>query len=256
MNVKKVIFALFMALLPAGIYAQKLITDGVIVFEKTVNKYAVLSKIMKTYDAEIILQEELAQYRRTHQQFLKLQSTLTFSKSRTLFVPIKYTGDPNENLWNGKQISDQGNSVFSNFIDNTTIAKKKVLGIDFLIKDSLRAITWKITNETREIAGFSCQRANGLVMDSVYVVAFYTNQIPIASGPESFSGLPGMILGVALPYENISWFAVSITETKEKNIDPPKEGKLSSYGHLRTVLEDAFRGNNARMQLMLKAFLL
>jgi GLPGLI family protein len=49
-------------------------------------------------------------------------------------------------------------------------------------------------------------------MDSIYVVAFYTDQIPVSGGPESFTGLPGMILGVALPYEHITWFATKVSE--------------------------------------------
>jgi GLPGLI family protein len=48
------------------------------------------------------------------------------------------------------------------------------------------------------IAGFNCRRANAMIMDSIYVVAFYTDEILTTGGPESFSGLPGMILGVAL----------------------------------------------------------
>jgi GLPGLI family protein len=54
-------------------------------------------------------------------------------------------------------------------------------------------------------------------MDSIYVVAFYTDQIPVSGGPESFTGLPGMILGIALPYEHITWFATKISEMP---IDP------------------------------------
>ncbi len=57
------------------------------------------------------------------------------------------------------------------------------------MQDSTRKITWKITDEMREIAGFSCRRANAIMLDSIYVVAFYTDQIPVSGGPESFSGL-------------------------------------------------------------------
>ncbi len=44
-------------------------------------------------------------------------------------------------------------------------------------------------------------------MDSVYVIAFYTDQIIPSGGPESFNGLPGMILGIAIPRINTTWFA-------------------------------------------------
>ncbi len=47
-------------------------------------------------------------------------------------------------------------------------------------------------------------------MDSIYVVAFYTDEILTTGGPESFTGLPGMILGIAIPHEHVSWFATKV----------------------------------------------
>ena len=95
------------------------------------------------------------------------------------------------------------------------------------MKDSLRKIKWKITDETRDIAGYTCRRANGILLDSVYVVAFYTEKIPISGGPESFSGLPGMMLEVALPHENVIWRATKVTDVPvpPASIVPPKKGK-------------------------------
>ncbi|TKC08001.1 GLPGLI family protein [Pedobacter polaris] len=258
MHINRIIFLLFPCFFCTVVFGQSpiLVTEGVIEFEKTVNKYAVINKIIKSYEPNSIWQDQFTRYKGSHQQFLKLGSTLTFSKSRTLFVPMKYTGDPNENLWNGKSISDQINTVYSDFSTNTNTTEKKMLDELFLVKDSLRSIKWKITNETREIAGFHCRRANGLVMDSLYVVAFYTNEIPIASGPESFTGLPGMILGLALPYENVTWFAIKVTEKANQGIVPPKRGKQVTYQQFKTIVENTFKGYGLRKQMLLKDFLL
>src|SRR6185437_10397918 len=102
-------------------------------------------------------------------------------------------------------------------------SQKTIFDQPFLVKDSLRKIKWKITDENREIAGYNCRRANGLMMDSIYVVAFYTDKIPVSGGPESFSGLPGMILEVALPHENVIWRATKVTEAEipQGAITPP-----------------------------------
>jgi GLPGLI family protein len=91
-----------------------------------------------------------------------------------------------------------------------TTSKKNVGGSSFLVQDSTRKIKWKITDETRNIAGFEYRSANKLKMDSVNVVAFYTDEITTSGGPESFSGLHGMILGVAIPHEHITWFATKV----------------------------------------------
>ncbi len=120
---------------------------------------------------------------------------------------------------------NQCNTIFTNIATKQTVDQKKVFDQAYLVKDSVTRIKWKITDETREIAGYTCRRANGIYLDSIYVVAFYTTRIPVAAGPESFNGLPGMILGVALPHENITWFATKVTEASipQDAIVPPKK---------------------------------
>ncbi len=76
--------------------------------------------------------------------------------------------------------------VFSDFANDKYIAKKHVFEKTFLIEDSLRNAKWKIKNDFREIAGFNCRRATTIIMDSVFVVAFYTDEITVPGGPESF----------------------------------------------------------------------
>ena len=51
----------------------------------------------------------------------------------------------------------------------------------------LEKIEWKITNDERVIAGLDCRKAVGRIMDSVYVIAFYSEQILVSGGPESFN---------------------------------------------------------------------
>jgi GLPGLI family protein len=81
------------------------------------------------------------------------------------------------------------------------------------------------------------------MLDSIYVVAFYTTQIPISGGPESFNGLPGMILGVALPHENLTWFASKVTDTTlpPNVVVPPKKGKSTNYKGFWDTLTKAIK---------------
>ncbi|RFS20487.1 GLPGLI family protein [Chitinophaga silvatica] len=119
------------------------------------------------------------------------------------------------------------NTVYTMLDSMKSISQKKIFDQQVLITDSVRQIKWKITNETRKIAGFDCRRANAIIMDSIYVVAFYTDAIIPGGGPESFTGLPGAILGLALPHEHITWFAtkVLLEEIKEGSLKPPTKGK-------------------------------
>jgi GLPGLI family protein len=128
----------------------------------------------------------------------------------------------------------------------------------FLVRDTARRINWKITDETREIAGYMCRRANAIVMDSIYVVAFYSDEIPVSGGPESFSGLPGMILGLALPHENVTWFATKVTDlpVAEAALKVPAKGKVVTYNSLKTTLTKAMEGWGEYGKRFFKIYLL
>ncbi|TCV06605.1 GLPGLI family protein [Sphingobacterium alimentarium] len=118
---------------------------------------------------------------------------------------------------------------------------------ELLLADTIPKVKWKYTDEYRNIAGYDCRRANGLIQDSIYVVAFFTNQLEVPGGPELIQGLPGTILGVSIPSKNINMFAtkvelsndiVSSTLTKKKKVVPEsreaviKKLKSSVYDYL------------------------
>jgi GLPGLI family protein len=214
----------------------KFITGGTILFEKTQNMFAILKKKVTKDNMENKARYE--DYQRTEEQFLKYKSTLIFNASSSLFTPMSGKAIP---WYYDAPIADQINIVFSDFSKGTTTVQKDFYERRFLIKDSLRKITWKLTDETRNIAGYNCRRANGLVLDSVYVVAFYAEDIHVSGGPESFNGLPGMMLQVVLPHENVSWIAtdVNLTPVDDKKLTPPTNGTPINYKKLYDILWEA-----------------
>jgi GLPGLI family protein len=261
MKIIKTILITIAALLFTGniLFAQnaRFTTSGTIEFEKSVNTFAIIKR-MYGDDMQGFLQQAFDQYKKTQPQFKVLKSTLTFSGDKTLFTPI-----PPENTTGtffNLQMLDQNNTVYDDMATHTSTTQKLVFEQTFLVKDTLRKIKWKITDETRDIAGYPCRRANGLLMDSIYVVAFYTDKIPVSGGPESFSGLPGMILQVALPHENISWLAVKVTDVPvaSGSIVPPKKGKPIDNKQLFDTLQSVFknRGNATQVNFIMKSYLL
>jgi GLPGLI family protein len=239
-----------------GSFAQNahFTNSGVIEFEKTVNMFAMFKKDINK-DNESYMKPAFEAYQKNQPQFKKLKSTLTFGDGKTLYSPIEDDGDE-RGFWGDDAMVKQSNTTFTDLLAGTFISQKTVFEATFLVKDTLRQIHWKITDETREIAGFTCRRANAIVLDSVYVVAFYTDKIPVSGGPESFTGLPGMILGLALPHENITWFATKVTENTvdPKALVPPKKGKPVNNKMLSETLHKAMGdwGNYANASL--KAF--
>ena len=143
----------------------------------------------------------------------------------------------NKSLYGNIQPGD--NVVFTDFTSGTSISKKNVFEKEFLIADSLTKFKWKITNDFRDIAGFNCRRATTIIMDSVFVVAFYTDEIMIPGGPEGFNGLPGMILGLVINRLHTTWYAtkVEVNSVNLKEIAAPAKGKKITNRELKDNLK-------------------
>ena len=232
------------------------VKKGVIEFEKRSNLYAMIRKKISSANA-VYMQKTLEDYQKRNPQFKTDKSSLTFYNDRTLYK-FSESQEPLSNDWiNRNSLADLKNIVATDLNTQFSVTQKNVFGELYLVKDSVRKINWKITDETRTIAGFDCRRANALIMDSIYVVAYYSNEIAVSGGPESFTGLPGMILGLALPHENITWFATKITEVAvpEKSLLPPVKGKSVNNKGLADTLQLAFKNWGKYAQETLKAYL-
>jgi GLPGLI family protein len=239
-------------------YAQNahFATQGIIQYEKKVNMYALFTAQLKKYPDDSFGPKVFEDYKKNNTQFKLLKSSLTFGRDQTLFTPEVETVV--QNNWFRFPIAEQNNTIYTNTINRTSIAQRKIYEETYLVKDSTRKINWKITSEIRNIAGYDCRRANAVIMDSVYVVAFYTDEIPVSGGPEGFNGLPGMILGVALPYEHVTWFATSVLDqpVTEDKIKIPVKGKPTDNKKLNDVLKEALKDWGKSAQEHLKAFTL
>lgn len=92
----------------------------------------------------------------------------------------------------------------------------------------------------------------------IYVAAFYADEIHIKGGPESFNELPGMVLGVSVPHENVTWLATKVTEqvVEPKILIAPKKGKEVNNKQMQEEIMKALgnRGDFAIFQL--KGFML
>lgn len=235
---------------------QHFTTSGTIEYEKSVNMYALIKKLMGDND-DSFMQQMYDSYKRDKPQFKKMKSTLIFSGDKSLYTPVE---DDNQSdaFWFSMPMANQINTVYIDLNQGRDIVKKQVFEQTYLVSDTTRKIHWKITDETREIAGYTCRRANAIVMDSIYVVAFYTDKIHVSGGPENFTGLPGMILGLAIPHENVTWFATKVTDmvVDEKSITPPKKGKPVNQTELKTTLQGVMKDWGKYAGQSLKAFLL
>ena len=141
-----------------------------------------------------------------------------------------YKAKPKETLGDNNFFfiaSDNTNELFTDFSKKKRVIRKPISGEDFILKDSLPNLNWKIMHDVRKIAGYECRKAIVVINDTVSVIAFYTDEILLKGGPEGFTGLPGMILGLAIPRYNTTWFATKIEAVNMSiyAIVAPSEGK-------------------------------
>jgi GLPGLI family protein len=219
------------ALLPVRAQNAIFISQGKIEFERRVNQYSQLDENNSWSELE----------KKTMTKFKTSYFDLVFNRNKSLYKPGRESPDKQNQFFFERPSQD--NVVYSDLDNEKGISQKKVFEQVFLVQDSLRQIKWKITDENKVIAGFNCRRANAIIMDSVYVVAFYTDEILASGGPESFTGLPGMILGIALPHEHITWFATKVqaVAVSDEEIVPPVKGKKTNNATLMGTLQASLK---------------
>lgn len=144
--------------------------------------------------------------------------------ARSIYKPGREVPIDPRSFYQG--IADK-NVVYNDYKTHTTISQKPVFEETFLVQDSLVKIRWKLTADTRTIAGYDCRKAIGTIDDSITVFAFYTDEILVSGGPESANGLPGMILGLGMPRIHTTWFAtkVEVNGADMKKAVPASKGK-------------------------------
>ncbi len=151
------------------------------------------------------------------------------------------------------------NKIFNDYTTGTTTSQKPIFEETFLIQDSLLNIKWKITADTRNIAGFECRKAVGILFDTVAVFAFYTDEIVVSGGPEGINGLPGMILGAGIPRLHTTWFATKVSILNDgdiKSITPAVKGKKTTRNEMMGSLNKALKEWESYGQKLILAFVI
>ena len=149
------------------------------------------------------------------------------------------------------------NVVYTDYRTNKSITQKPVFEETFLVDDSLAKIDWKITADTRIIAGFECRKAVGIIHDTIAVFAFYTDEILISGGPESINGLPGMILGMGVPRLHTTLFATKVeVNSVNMNFSPATKGKKVNYKGMIESINNVLKNTNNYGRNMLLNFMI
>lgn len=226
-------------LLTGSVFAQTpILKDVTIEYEKKVNTWATVPENFRDR-----VRQNTAQYAST---FFSYETDGTRSVYK--MIPDK-NGNAQAGRGSFRRINQNENDeIYTDFVTEEQISLKSIFEKTYLLTDSINHFQWKLTNDFREIAGFNCRRATTIIMDSVFVVAFYTNEIIAQGGPESFTGLPGTILGLVINRLHTTWYAtkVSVVDVDPSKLIPPSDPKAekSDKKELFKSLRDRFQNNS------------
>ena len=222
----KKIFCVAAMLIGLKSFSQVFISKGMVEYEVKVNNH-------KSFGEGIwadMMKERLPKFSTSYYQ-------LTFNNEKSVYkfnrqdqvAKLPWGNEKEDDIW------------YNDYEHDNFVQQKGVFGDSYILTDSLMKIKWKISNESREIAGFNCRKATGIIFDSVYVFAFYTDEITATGGPMGLHGLPGLILGITIPRMFTSCVAtkVQVNGVDEKVIVAPKKGKQKKARELQETVVKA-----------------
>lgn len=177
---------------------------------------------------------------------------LTFNENGSVFAPknaVVNANDPTEML-------TMKNTVYSDMNSRDRMTMIDMMGNKVYIHDTVNKINWTMTDNTRKLAGYECKMAIYRKDSTTNLYAWYAEELVPTVGPETFSGLPGTILGLATEDGGIVYFAKSVefvpVEDKDISYDTGKTKVYTKKG-----LEDEIigrMGNSPMVKGMLKGF--
>lgn len=140
--------------------------------------------------------------------------------------------------------SKAGTSSF--YTGYNKIVEYNILG--FVLKEKL---DWTITKETKNIGGFNCFKAiaieelmsrKGYIKEKE-IIAWFTTEIAASFGPQSYSGLPGLVLEVTRDDYSIVATKIDLNPTKEIKIKRPKESRIITQEEANDFIKARAEGN-------------
>lgn len=200
---------------------------------------------------------------------------LNFDRSASIYKEEEKLEAPGTQGGGGMRMMNSftgaGGTFYKNVKEKTFTVDREFMGKEFLVKDSLPQLEWKMESETKQIGGYTCYKATAIkpvsktsfkdfrlkeekkddkkesekstnFMDAfeapkeIQVTAWYTPEIPINQGPDNYWGLPGLILEVSDGKTVILCSKIVMNTKEKKEIKEPKTGKVVTQKEFDEVM--------------------
>ena len=212
---------------------------------------------------------------------------LNFDKSASIYKEeekLEAPGQGGGGMRMMMSMTGGGGTYYKNVKEKSYTVDKEFMGKEFLIKDSLPNLQWKMEGETRVIGGYNCFKVTAVRVASktdfrnfrpkkedaaatksadaakksslldeldmpkeTIITAWYTPEIPVSQGPENYWGLPGLILEVNDGKTVILCSKVVLNPKVKTEIKASTKGKITTQKEFdETVLKkmEEFREMN------------
>lgn len=176
---------------------------------------------------------------------------LLFSARHSLFQYLpSATADEGTNTFSGGgmvvQMRNNPNELtYVNLASGERIDQREVMEKNFVVTDTIQRVQWKLSEETKPILNFTARKATGssivtrprmtmengqmkreMITDTLPLVAWYTTEVPVPTGPNYQGQLPGLILELDVNKGQTVTKAVEFSpKVALDNIREPKGGK-------------------------------
>lgn len=224
---KRVIALLLIVSAQQSLFAQtQVMTSGEILFERRTN-------LEKRYEG----MEQNRWMRGDLKKPMVEDYVLYFTDSSALFKPI-LPEVPDEREW-----ATMKNTTYQNLASETLEQQFSFWGTKVYMRDTVKEREWIITGNSREIAGYKCRQAMWEANDSTRIYAWYADELIASFGPETFNGLPGVMLGLAIEDGGVVYFAKEVkplTTNLEKEMPKGKAKEYYTEEELRTMIIERF----------------
>ena len=146
-------------------------------------------------------------------------------------------------------------SYYKNVSSKLLLEQTELFGKKFLINDTLENWDWTLGKETKQIGAYTCYKATTTreVRRATFsrtetedeqveevteetVIAWWTPQIPISQGPESYWGLPGLILELNDGSTTMVCSKVVLNPKEAVEIKIPDEGEKVTNAEYRDIM--------------------
>jgi GLPGLI family protein len=270
----KSLFTFLLILLTANTFAQKNFQGKATYMSKTTMD---MSRFGKMSEQE--KKQRLARFK----SFLEKTYTLTFNKTASSFKEEVKLEAPGASGPSWGRSNGQG-SIYKNTKDKKMIEDVEQFSKRFLVVEEMEQAQWEMGVETKKIGQYTCYKATLVKEDTnidwgsifsrntkkkdstntkdaepakkmMLITAWYTPQIPVSTGPETYYGLPGLILEINAGRTTMLCTEVTISSKEVLEIEAPSKGKEVSreeYNEIVKVkteeLKERFqsRGNRGR----------